>query len=613
MRESKDKIKSRMIRNAAQIWGFREPQAESSFDPLVSLLLGACAFELEKISGEISNAESRIIERMVSILTPQPITSPSPAYAIACAKPCKSNAKILPENQFFANLKVNDRFDRKSEDKQIFFSPAGTFSLTNGNVRFLAAHKCMYEISDHQSKDILTENFRKSLPANSLFIGLELNDKATGKVTFFFDIVNEHLKESFFTDFLSCQWKIEGVPAEIRQGLRDVMQQDHSIDQLIQRNFDLSAKFSSHVNRYFSRHFVTLDLKEIYLSGKTDKIKIPEAIAVCINEKDLSNIPDNTIWIELVFPKPISDELIENLICSLNCFPVINRKLNDYSGSTRDLLNIIPLHTDDTFFDLKSVTNSNGEAYRINHFTSQSELPKGTALLRSDGVGRFDTRNATEYLNYLLELLKEESAAFNVIGSDMIASNLRELNQVIARLEKKMEDVQLEKGDTAYLMIKPFDGDRQVFAEYWSTNTTLANNIRSGSPLNVYRSDDIDFNSARLMSTTEGGKDKPGTEARINTYRRYLQSGDRIVTVEDIKAICFERFGDLLAEVKVEKGIEKGSGRSEGFVRTIDILLIIKKGHEMNIPEQNKIKQDLLVLLEERSSNIFPFRIFFKP
>jgi hypothetical protein len=611
MRESKDKIKSRMIRNAAQIWGFREPQTESSFDPLVSLLLGACAFELEKISGEINNSESRIIDRMVNILTPQPITSPRPAYAIAYAKPYRSTAKVLPENQFFSNIKINDRFEKKSEDKQLFFSPTGTFNLTDGRVRYLAIHKSLYELSEDQYKDTLTENFKNPLPQNSLFIGLEINDEATTETTLFFDVVSEHLKESFFSDLESCKWKAGETLIEISTGIKDSGQRDHDINQLINRCLDLSTKFSCHVNSYFKRHFITLHLKDLLNYKQKEVFKLPEIFTLSLNEKDLSNISDNIFWIEVQFPKPISGEVPENLVCSLNCFPIINRRLNAYSGSTRDLVNIIPLHTDDIFFDVKSVTNSNGEAYKTCHFQSQTDLSKGTALLRSDGVGRFDTRNAMEYLNYLIELMKEESAAFNIIGSDMIASNLRELNQTIARLEKKIEDVQLEKGDTAYLMLKPWDGDTQVFVEYWSTNCALANNIRTGSQLNIYKADDIDFNSARLMTATTGGKDKPSTEERINTYRRYLQSGDRIVTPEDIKALCFERYGDIVSDVKVEKGIEKGSGSSEGFIRTIDIYLIVKSGHELHISEQNKIKQDLLVLLEERSSNIFPFRIFF--
>jgi hypothetical protein len=612
MRESKDKIKSRMIRNAAQIWGFREPQAESSFDPLVSLLLGACAFELEKISGEINNSESRIIERMVSILTPQPITSPHPAYAVAYAKPCRARAKVLPEDQFYICIKVNDSFEKKSEDKQLFFSPSGTFNLTDGRVRYIAAHKSLYEITEDNYKDIVSENFKKSLPRDSLFIGLEINDEATTGTTLFFDVVSEHLKDSFFNDLGSCRLKTGESVIDFKKGLNDSGQRDHDIHQLISRHLDLSSKFSWHINRYFNRHFITIDLKEALNSRQKANLKLPEIITASINEKDLSNIAENIIWIEVQFPGPISGEVAENLVCSLNCFPVINRHLNEYSGSTRDLINIIPLHTEDVFFDLKNVTNSNSESYKINHFISQSDLSKGSALLRTDGVGRFDTRNAMEYLDYLLELMKEESAAFNVIGSDMIASNLRELNQAIARLEKKIEDVHIEKGDTAYLMLKPHDGDTQVFVEFWSTNCTQANNLKAGSILNVYHSDDIDYNASRLMTTTTGGMEKPNTEARINTYRRALQSGDKVVTIEDIKALCNEWYSDHLADVQIKKGIEKGTGRSEGFIRTIDIFLIIKKGHEIGAAEQSKIKQELLVLLEERSSNIFPFRIFFR-
>lgn len=311
------------------------------------------------------------------------------------------------------------------------------------------------------------------------------------------------------------------------------------------------------------------------------------------------------------FASPLPDDLLEGLTCSLNCFPVINRRHNEFTGSTRDLINIIPLHTEDLFFDLKRVSNSNGEEYKISHFKSPNELSKGSALLRLDGVGRFDARSAMEYLEYLLELMREESAAFNVIGSEMIASNLRELNQAIARLEKKIEDIQLEKGDTAYLMLKPQDGDRQVFVEYWSINGTFANNIRAGSILNVYRADDIDYNTSRLMTTTTGGKEKPNTEARINAYRRSLQSGDRVVTREDIKALCFEHFGDSISQVDIEKGIEKGECKTEGFIRTIDIHISLKKGLEMSMAEQNTFRQKLLVLLETSSSNIFPFRIFF--
>jgi hypothetical protein len=610
MRENKDKIKSRMIRNAAQIWGFKEPQNESSFDPLVSLLLGACAYELEKISSEINNTESRIIERLVKILTPQPITGPQPAYAVAYARPEKKGARVLPENQFYIETKVSDRFDKKTEEKQIFFSPTGVFRLADARVRYLAANKRVFEIVDDQYRDTVTDKLKTPIPQSSLFIGVEKNETLT-ELTFFFDVISDHLKQSFFHDLETCQWKIGNTSLNTMNGIKDLDQSDHDVYYMINREFDLSLKVSNHINRYFRQQFVSVCLTDIKELSESDRSPLPDAISRSIPEKDKAGIDENIIWFELLFPKTLSDELLDNLICSLNCFPVINRRQNEFTGSTRELINIIPLHTEDVFFDLKRVTNSNGEQYKINHFTSQDDISKGSALLRSDGVGRFDTRSAMEYLEYMLELMKEESAAFNVIGSDMISSNLRELNQTIARLEKKIEDVQLEKGDTAYLMLKPQDGDKQVFIEFWSTNCSLANNLRSGSFFNVYRADDVDYNSARLITTTTGGREKPSTEDRINTYRRYLQSGERVVTTEDIKALCFEHFGEYISQVNVTKGIDKGTSRSEGFIRTIDICLFIRKGYELTPPEQNGVRQELLVLLAERSTNIFPFRIFF--
>ncbi len=600
-----------MINNAARIWGFQEPQPESSFDPVVSLLLGACAFELEKISREINNTESRIIERLVNILTPQPITSPHPAYAIAYAKPTKKRAKVFPEFQFYTNIKVTDQSEIKADEKEIYFSPAGTYSLTDGCVRYLAAHKRVYEFVDDQYKDIVTEMFKAPLSPSSLFIGLEMNEKLTD-LTLFFDIISDHLKQNFFHELEACRWKIGDAYVNANKGIRDTGQRDHDVYQLINREVDLSSKISFHVNRYFNRQFVTLDLKEIGESLTVESKKIPDELVSSIEEKELTNIDNNIIWIELQFTTPIPDELLDNLSCSLNCFPIINRRQNEFTGSTRDLINIIPLHTDDVFFDLKRVSNSKGESYKISHFESQGDLSKGSALLRLDGVGRFDARNAMEFLEYLLELMKEESAAFNVLGSDMISSNLRELNQAIARLEKKIEDVQLEKGDTAYLMLKPQDGDRQVFVEFWSTNCSFANNIRAGSPLNIYEANDLDYNATRLMTTTTGGKEKPSTEDRINTYRRSLLAGERVVTKEDIKALCFEHFGETISRVRIEKGIAKGGTKSEGFIRAIDIYLTMKKGLEMSLAGQNDMEQKLQVLLEARSSNIFPFRIFFE-
>ncbi|TFH38085.1 MAG: hypothetical protein E4G95_04175 [Bacteroidia bacterium] len=289
MRESKDKIKSRMIRNAARIWGFQEPQDESSFDPIVSLLLGACAFELEKISREINNSESRLIERLVNILTPQPITSPHPAYAIAYARPTKKGAKVFPEYQFYADIKVADQAGTRAEEKQLFFSPTGTFNLTDGRVHYLAAHNRVYEFVDDQYKDILAEMHKTPLSQTSLFIGLEVSERLSD-ITLFFDITGDHLKQSFFHELETCQWKIGGSYINAKKGIIDIGQQDHNVYEFINRELDLSSKISNHVNSFFNRQFVNLDLNDIEESSEAESKKIPDALFSSIDTKELSNI-----------------------------------------------------------------------------------------------------------------------------------------------------------------------------------------------------------------------------------------------------------------------------------------------------------------------------------
>ena len=54
MQESREHIKTRMLRTASRVWGYSETESENNFDPLVSMLLTACASELEKISGEVA-------------------------------------------------------------------------------------------------------------------------------------------------------------------------------------------------------------------------------------------------------------------------------------------------------------------------------------------------------------------------------------------------------------------------------------------------------------------------------------------------------------------------------------------------------------------------------
>jgi hypothetical protein len=81
MAETHQQIKDRLFKTASALWGHKGLQAEGAFDPLVGLLFGACATELEKISHDIEESRGRALERLVQLLYPEVLSTPYPGMA----------------------------------------------------------------------------------------------------------------------------------------------------------------------------------------------------------------------------------------------------------------------------------------------------------------------------------------------------------------------------------------------------------------------------------------------------------------------------------------------------------------------------------------------------
>lgn len=105
MQESREHIKTRMLKNAARAWGYAETEPENNFDPLVSMLLTACSIELEKISGEIQGSRARVLERLVQLLSPDAFTGPLPAHAIGHAVPVDKSLTVTEHEQYYISRK----------------------------------------------------------------------------------------------------------------------------------------------------------------------------------------------------------------------------------------------------------------------------------------------------------------------------------------------------------------------------------------------------------------------------------------------------------------------------------------------------------------------------
>jgi hypothetical protein len=615
MKESKEKIKSRMIKNASRTWGYHDTEAESAFDPLVGMLMGALAFELEQISGEIQNTESRVVERLVELLTPDPVVGAYPSHGILTAQPHQPVFEIQPGTQFYFSRKVKNAVDpARTEQQNVFFTPAGRYRLFNGKVKYIATEKTLYGIDKEGYKEAVSESGGLlGREMNKLWIGIEPGSDlpAFDGLSLFFDLRSEHHEDTFYHSLARANWFLNDIPVTFAGGFGNRENAPgKEEEELLSLNKDTTAKVFNHVNNFYSRKFMTLaDGKPV--RDFTLKENYPPSLLRAYNEDVLAEVKIPCTWIRVEFLQPLPADMIENIYCSLNCFPVVNRKLNKFTYSARDQVTIIPLKAENSFFDMESVSNSKGVKYLLKSFSRIKEMERGSYILRQGGVGRFDSRNAVEILNYLLELLRDENAAFSILGTDMVSSNLREMNQIIARIEQRLMETSIQKENISYIMLRAQPNEENVFVEFWSTDGSSANNVKPGTPLTLFSGSDIRKESVRFLTVTAGGRDKMDTEDRLNAYRKALLSKGRIVTAEDIKALCYVHFGKNLEKVEVTKGIAAGTTADTGFVRTIDIRITLsRKGLPLTEDEIKYLKEDLKVRLEETSMNILPYRIF---
>ena len=615
MKESKEKIKSRMLKNASRTWGYHDTEAENAFDPLVGMLMGAMAFELEQISAEIHNSESRVVEKLVELLTPEPVVVAYPAHGILSAQPHQSTFEIHPSHQFYLSKKVKSTVDPdRTEQQNIFFTPAGSYKLFNGKVKYIATEKTLFEVDTEGYKEAISEStLALGREHKKLWIGLEFGSdlESYEGLSLFFDLKSELHEDAFYKSLTRAKWFLNDIPVDFAGGYsvpRDVAKKNE--DALLTLDLDTSSKVCKHVELFYNKKFMTLT-GECPVKNYLIRSNYPPSLRSSFDDDALKIIKPPYVWIRVEFSQTLPVEVIESVYCSLNCFPVINRQLNKITYSAKEQINVIPLKSENAFFDMKSVTNTKGNSYRLKSFSRVKEMEKGSYIVRQGGVGRFDSRNAVEILNYLIELLRDENAAFTLLGADMVSSNLRELNQIIARLEQRISgSVELKEG-VSYLLVKSLPSDEMVYVEFWTTNGSMANNIKPGTPLIVFAGSDFRQETIKFLSPSKGGRERMDTEDRIHAYRRALLSKDRVVTAEDIKALCYEQYGKMIEKVVITKGLAIGTAAETGLSRTIDITVSLsRQGAGYTSEELAFLTEDLKIKLQEKSMNIMPYRVF---
>lgn len=614
---TKEEIKDRLIRRAAETWGVDEMEIEYSFDPIVGMLFDACANEFERISDVLKTSRTKVTERLVDLMTPEISVTAKPAHAVMHAIPVDASVAINERTQFYHRKRMPLFQGRGKEGFQDFyFCPVGNFTLNDCELGYIAYPDKVMAHKNNRNLPYLSKGDFTGAPESScIYMGIapQAGVKTIESLNCYFDLLNFSNKELLVHHLGIAEWSLNGTVLPVTKGYaqKELVQDYFSpyINESIQTKIQF---YEEYVRQYYEDHFYVL---EEPIEVKENLRTYPEVFKEFLSAERLQEFDQPMLWIKLTFSTVVSTPMLENLHCHINCFPVLNKQSHAISKRLQPYFNIVPLASENDFFlDIQQVTGDSGNQYYIKN-RDKNDDSRPHAYLRYGGVSRFDERDASELLSYTLDLLKEDGVAFSAMDDDFIGSNLKDLKQIVSRIEQQIELRGFKKNKIPYLIINRNSTnakkDSVVYADYWTTTGELANKINPYSKLVQYSGTAFQTQSLQFVTGTLGGQDEPSPSDKIFAYREHVLSKGRIITQQDIVQHCFAVYKNSISKVLVKKGVEVSHHQSIGYMPTTDVLITQKEETPYSESDWEHLKKELLVGLKARSANVLPFRIFY--
>lgn len=605
MQQNSNEIRDRMLRSAAKMWGGNEVISEPSFDPLVGMLMSACAFELENISREIEETRLRVAEKIIDMMVPDVNSGVLAAHALATATTGEGETLATPEDSFYAS---GDYFDQKPA-KPIMFSPAGFFKLVNGSISGMFHAGGYYEIGQNNSKSEYINVSSKAAPEpGTLWLAFDLppNLSELENLSVYFNCRKSSFRQNFYYLLRNAIWTGNEKIIDSSAGFSKKLNEEDFLFKIFGKRSIRHNAHLNHIRKFYDERFITIDLRKEHLRpGIPAQFK---DLFAKLPAKEFDQVSSHT-WVKLKFPQNIHYELFDDITCSINTFPVTNLSKVSKIFKSRKHLNLFALKDEDAFFDLESVEDSDGNLFLESKSEKITDIQENFYVLRSSGVESFDARKASEHITYLLEKLKNESASFSFLDKTAFNGDLLSLSQIIARLELNQENLP-DFSNTFYLYLNTKKSNLSIFVDYFITSGDYANGLKPGTVLNLVKGSQFSQASIKLATSSIGGRSKMTREDRVNTFKKALLTRDKIVSEEDLKSFCTVHFGKYLEAVSVRKGVQKVNSSKESYERTIDLYIDFNSHEILSENDVHFLCKDFLVTLEKKSSNVFPYRLF---
>lgn len=614
-RKTLEEVESSIWLRIQETWDIKDRSPES-FDPLVRLLVGACAYELKNISDELQSSQDRVLERLAGLMAPDIYTNAMPATTVMHLRPQEPEVIITPE--FQAALHKEVELNNALVNKEITFSPAGRFKLYNAAIQM-----CLFHNGDglfNAIEDKLIHSCDQGdIAPHTIWLGLHFDEsiKSIEELTLFVNWLNTtresiEFKKSLFRT-ASCSLLQQQLSTE--NGITSLENKKNGLRSM-GGQFDISQFLEQETLERYHKSFVTYKMNgdaKITLQRK----RLPDALANNLTELDMSFFGEERVWLEIRLPETVrARDFAREMVVKLNCFPALNRCLHSAKYKLSDHLNIFPLDTPDQLLAIKDVMDTRGAVYRQLPNLEYVSSSAGSFCLRHGNVQRFDSRQSQDLIEQLIRSMRDDWASYTSMGQDEIRHDLTTISQALSRIQNRLGTKTASTREPWFLLLNADPDQAQrwnnVAIFYWSTAGALGNDIAAAElapanhqfTLNIPAKDVLES-----MLPTVGGKNAKTQNEQINAYKKAVVTRDRVVTTADIKAVCFDEFSDLLQAVQVSKGIMHSPARKSGLIRCIDVKLSFNKESQIASREKDSICAEIESKLQAKSNGLMPIRV----
>ncbi len=633
LRIQKDMLKwamDNLYTRASDEWAYEALEA----DPLVHLLVGACASEAQLVYNDLQETDDRILQRVLRYLLPEAFHLPIPAAAIA-------TAHIKPNMKFgTAMLSEKQTLTFSDTDKTLHFSPLFETKLLNGSVRFLCTDEQVIDKTDPPKYHIKNAPERVS----KLLVGIETSEKlpALEGMAFYVDFKGQELeKRQFLTALSKSEWSSAGQLLNRQNGFLapDVEKWQERFEPELQMRNSLDAQFRLQFQYISSLKStdskpsppappleVMAVLKNWLLEHPTCTEEAAEAMA-----SKRAGVKTNIIWLRIQLPYAILLTDVERYLnFDLNRFIVVNRRLvelehyrNYITDNKFRQLEVIEIAPKQGLFQyIKSVYNKDNQQFLQSVAWSKLLEMKQpmTYTFRLGGVGRADSYNTWQRFSYMLSVFRKEHLQDEVkmrlekreTYEDRLGDkvSLEELYEIVGKRVSKLES-EKEKLNIlpAYIFAKPSEKHiLNLKIEYWTTDGAAANGLRPDSKLTPEPATQelMPFN-IQLMTSPAGGKNTHSVAEQVQVAQDTLFRRDRIVSQEDIRSLCRRKMGAFLKNIAFEKLFETDPDPKNGGIRrAVQVRLKVENPKDAYIQQ---LGQEIEWELMEKSVGTMPYRV----